>query len=77
MKPERSLASVLLELATVLLVTALAFAWGMQTAQAERGYTAIGGEYLFLLLPAMYSPGKRTILDWVAEIRELWRERRV
>lgn len=29
MKPERSLASVLLELATVLLVTALAFAWGM------------------------------------------------
>ena len=77
MKPKRSLASVLLELATVLLVTALAFAWGMQTAQAERGYTAIGGEYLFLLLPFMYYPGKRTILDWVAEIRELWRERRV
>ena len=77
MKPERSLASVLLELATVLLVTALAFAWGMQTAQAERGYTAIGGEYLFLLLPFMYYPGKRTILDWVTEIRELWRERRV
>ena len=77
MKPERSLASVLLELATVLLVTALAFAWGMQTAQAERGYTAIGGEYLFLLLPFMYYHGKRTILDWVAEIRELWRERRV
>ena len=77
MKPERSLASVLLELATVLLVTALAFAWGMQTAQAERGYTAIGEEYLFLLLPFMYYPGKRTILDWVAEIRELWRERRV
>ena len=59
MKPKRSLASVLLELAAVLLVTALAFAWGVQTAQAERGYTAIGGEYLFLLLPFMYYPGKR------------------
>ena len=62
-----------LELAAVLLVTALAFTWGKQTAQAERGYTAIGGEYLLLLLPFMYYPGKRTILDWVAEIRELWR----
>ena len=62
-----------LELAAVLLVTALAFAWGKQTAQAERGYTAIGGEYLLLLLPAMYYPGKRTILDWITEIRELWR----
>ena len=74
MKPKRSLASVLLELAAVLLVTALAFAWGVQTAQAERGYTAIGGEYLFLLLPFMYYPGKRAILDWVTEIRKLWRQ---
>ena len=74
MKPKRSLASVLLELAAVLLVTALAFAWGVQTAQAERGYTAIGGEYLFLLLPAIYYTGKRTILDWIADIRELWKE---
>ena len=77
MKPKRSLASVLLELAAVLLVTALAFAWGVQTAQAERGYTAIGGEYLFLLLPAIYYTGKRTILDWIADIREQWREGRV
>lgn len=73
MKTKRSLASVVLELAAVLLVTALAFAWGKQTAQAERGYTAIGGEYLFLLFPFMYYPGKRTILDWITEIRELWR----
>ncbi len=77
MKPKRSLASVVLELAAVLLVTALAFAWGVQTAQAERGYTAIGGEHLFLILPFMYYPGKRTILDWVTEIRELRREGRV
>lgn len=74
MKPKRSLASVALELAVVLLVTVLVFAWGKQTALAERGYTAIGGEYLLLLLPAIYYTGKRTILDWGAEIRELWKE---
>ncbi len=65
MKPKRSLASVVLELLAVLLVTVLAFSWGMRTAQAERGYTAIGGEYLLLLLPFLYYPGKRAILDWI------------
>ena len=70
MKPKRSLASVVLELAAVLLLTALAFAWGRQVAQTERGYTAIGGEYLFLLLPAMYYTGKRTLLDWIADLRD-------
>ena len=74
MRRKRSLSAVLFELAAVLLVTALAFAWGKQTALAERGYNAIGGEYLLLILPAMYYTGKRTILDWVTEIRELWRE---
>lgn len=63
-----------LELLAVLLVTVLAFAWGKQTAQAERGYTAIGGEYLLLLLPAMYYASKRTIQDWIADIRERRRE---
>lgn len=74
MRRKRSLASVLFELAAVLLITALAFVWGKQTALAERGYNAIGGEYLLLLLPAMYYTGKRTILDWIADIRELWKE---
>lgn len=64
-----------LELAAVLLVTALAFVWGMQTAQAERGYTAIGGEYLLLLLPAIYYTGKRTVLDWITDLRELTKGR--
>ena len=75
MRRKRSLASVLFELAAVLLMTALAFAWGKQTALAERGYNAIGGEYLLLLLPAMYYTGKQTILDWIADLRELKRGR--
>lgn len=74
MKLKRSLASVVLELAAVLLVTALAFAWGKQAAQAQRGYTAIGGEYLLLLIPFMYYPGKRTVLDWITDLRKLRRE---
>lgn len=74
MKPKRSLASVALELAVVLLVTALAFAWGNQATLAERGYAAIGGEDFLLLLPAMYYTGKRTVQDWIADIRRLWKE---
>ncbi len=70
MKPKRSLASVELELLAVLLLTAAAFMWGKQTARIERGYEAIGGEYLLLLLPAIYYTGKRTILDWIADIKE-------
>lgn len=73
MKSKRSLASVIVEVAAVLLVTALAFMWGKRTAMIERGYEAIGGEYLLLLLPAIYYTGKRTILDWIAEFREMWR----
>lgn len=73
MRHKRSLASVIVEAAMVLLATALAFAWGKRTAMIERGYSAIGGEYLLLLLPAIYYAGKRTILDWTTDIRKLWR----
>lgn len=59
------------ELLAVLLITGTAFMWGKGAALAERGYEAIGGEYLFLLLPAIYYAGKRTLLDWIAELREL------
>ncbi len=59
------------ELLAVLLITGTAFMWAKETAMAERGYEAIGGEYLLLLLPAIYYTGKRTILDWTAEIRKL------
>lgn len=65
------------ELLAVLLITGTAFMWCKGAALAERGYEAIGGEYLLLLLPAIYYTGKRTILDWVTEIRELRREGRV
>lgn len=58
-----------LELAIVLLVTQIAFVWGKCTALIERGYAAYGGEYLFLLIPAIYHIIKRIAADWIAEIR--------
>ncbi len=57
------------ELAVVLLATVAAFTWGQRAALIERGYTAIGGEYMLLLIPAIYYAGKRTVLDWIAEIK--------
>ena len=57
------------ELAAVLLITAAAFAWGRRAALVERGYTAHGGEYLLLLIPAIYYTGKRIAADWIAELR--------
>ena len=71
MRPKRSLASVACELLAVLLITGTAFMWGKGVGLAERGYEAIGGEYLLLLLPAIYYTSKRTLLDWIAELREL------
>ena len=70
MKPKRSLVSVACELLAVLLITGTAFMLGKGVALAERGYEAIGGEYLLLLLPAIYYTGKRTLLDWIADLRE-------
>lgn len=58
------------ELLAVLLITGTAFMWGKGAALAERGYEAIGGEYLLLLIPAIYYTGKRTLLDWIADLRE-------
>ena len=57
------------ELAAVLLITAAAFVWGQRAALIERGYTARGGEYLLLLIPAIYYIGKRIAADWIAELR--------
>ncbi len=46
------------EFAAVLLITAAAFAWGRRFSLAARGYEALGGEYLLLLLPVLYYIGK-------------------
>lgn len=74
MRPKRSLASVACELLAVLLIAGTAFMWGKGLALAERGCEAIGGEYLFLTIPAIYYAGKRTLLDCITDIRRLWKD---
>lgn len=64
------------ELAAVLLATAAAFAWGQRAALIERGYAARGGEYMLLLIPAIYYAGKQVLRDWIAELRAIWRNGR-
>lgn len=40
---------------------------------AWRGYKAVGGEFMLLLLPIIYYEAKRIILDFVADFVELYR----
>ena len=77
MNRKKNWAAAAVELAAVLLATAAAFAWGQRAALIERGYTARGGEYLLLLIPAIYYTGKRIAADWIAELRDnenIWRK---
>lgn len=64
------LLAAVLELIIVLCVTVIAFEFGCAAAMAEQGYEAYGGEYLLLMIPAIYYPGKKTVQDWLANIRE-------
>lgn len=73
MKLSKKQVSAVLELVIVLLATALVFRLGVATAKAERGYDAHGGEYLLLMLPALYYAGKQTLQDWLADLREIRR----
>lgn len=60
MRHKRSPASAACEAVAVFLVTAAVFLLGVIVARAERGYSAIGGEYLLLQI----------FIDWAADIRK-------
>lgn len=49
------------------------FTKGLSAALAWRGYKAVGGEFMLLLLPIIYYEAKRIILDFVADFVELYR----
>ena len=65
MRRKRSLASVLFELAAVLLITIAAFAWGVKTARIERGYEAIGGGDPPPPPPAIFFTRQRARVGWI------------
>ena len=61
------------ELLAVLIVTAVVFIKSRGYALAWRGYEAVGGEFMLLLLPIIYYEAKRIILDFVVDFVELYR----
>lgn len=61
------------ELLVVLIVTAVVFIKSRGYALAWRGYEAVGGEFMLLLLPIIYYEAKRIILDYVADFVALYR----
>ena len=73
MKVNERLIFAVLELIIILCLTGITFELGRAFALAERGYKACGGEYLILALPALYYAGKRTVKDWLGDLREIRR----
>lgn len=61
------------EFLAVLIVTAVVFTKGLSAALAWRGYEAVGGEFMLLLLPIIYYEAKRIIFDYVADFVALYR----
>lgn len=55
------------------LMTAVVFVKSRGYALAWRGYEAVGGEFMLLLLPIIYYEAKRIILDYVADFVALYR----
>ena len=61
----------------MLIVTAVVFTKGLSAALAWRGYKAVGGEFMLLLLPIIYYEAKRIILDFVADFVDFTAARRI
>lgn len=71
--PARSVLHIVGAAATIVLSIML-FVAGKEAAYRERGYFAIGGEYLILLLPLILYAAGRTVKDWIADFRAFFRE---
>lgn len=52
----------------------LLYKMGAAYALRERGYYAVGGEALALLLPVLYYVLSATVRDFVRDIKDGWRE---
>lgn len=57
--------------AAIVVIALLLFTIAKSAALRERGYEGIGGEYMILLLPAIYYAAERTAKDWITDLREL------
>lgn len=58
----------------IMALTAITYEIAHHQAVAWRGYDAVGGELLIWALPAAAWAVRRTVADWVAEIKEMCHE---
>lgn len=63
-----------IEAVVVILASLAIFLVGQAHALQERGYEAIGGEYLLLALPVLYYLLRAVIKDYLADLREIRHE---
>lgn len=59
-----------LKFAALALLGVVLFAFATKQARIERGYSAMGGEVLFLFLPLFYYPISKTVRDWLDDLRD-------
>lgn len=52
----------------------LLYRWGAAWALEERGYQAVGGEILLLLIPLLYYIVERLAQDFAQDVRTFWTE---
>lgn len=64
----------LIKAIAIMALTAITYELTHHQAVAWRGYEAVGGELLIWVLPLALWAVRRTVADWVAEIREMWEE---
>ena len=62
------------ELIGVLTATAALFIKAQSAAIGSRGYFAVGGEFMILLLPIIYYIAKQEIRDFAADVARLLRD---
>ena len=70
-KPKRPVVDVrpILKYAALTLLGFILFKMAAAQARIDRGYSAIGGEAMFLLLPVLYSLISKTVRDWLDDLR--------
>ena len=70
-KPKRPVVDVrpILKYAALTLLGFILFKMAAAQARIDRGYSAIGGEVMFLFLPVFYYLISKTVRDWLDDLR--------
>lgn len=64
----------ILKYAVLTLLGFIMFKIGAKKALIDRGYSAIGGEGLFLFLPVFYYLISKTVRDWLDDLKDNYKK---